>query len=375
MTLKDQNTDKTSDDNLKKFEARLEKRFKEERRFYAEKYNELVVRLSEFYDEFKKSEQDLKAHTEKNEGLKSRKFGLFSFIIGLIGAIFGYGVFFALADEINQNGVSEITTTILHETTTTIPPVDQIRYRITINFASKIWHIENEEKEQVMIIPDILQGIETFNTKASDFFSFKELQNILFARLKNIPLTSEDVKALTDIRLEDKPLFPEDKLKPLIKNRIYFNVTDVESWDVLYIREQADHKTHRIGAIPYDGRCVIYLGQNKLSANKSLWKKIRYTSVGWVNGGFLMPAKNCANSESDHIYSDVTNVSGGDILYLHEEADHKSRKLGAIPYDGRCIPCLGENKYSKDGGLWKKVRYISEGWVNSRFLTSADDCR
>ena len=67
----------------------------------------------------------------------------------------------------------------------------------------------------------------------------------------------------------------------------YYRVRDVESWDVLNMREKPDPGSAIVGTIPHDGRCVRNLGQSA-QYKQSTWVRVEYGSaVGWVNSRFL----------------------------------------------------------------------------------------
>ena len=61
-----------------------------------------------------------------------------------------------------------------------------------------------------------------------------------------------------------------------------FRVKGVSSNDVLWIHDQSAKTGNKIGAIPADGSCILYLGAS------GDWYQISYHGVtGWVNGSFL----------------------------------------------------------------------------------------
>ncbi|MBN1997678.1 ankyrin repeat domain-containing protein [candidate division KSB1 bacterium] len=73
----------------------------------------------------------------------------------------------------------------------------------------------------------------------------------------------------------------------------WYDVIQVESWDVLNIRIRADYRSTKVGTIPYNGKCVKNMHQTQ-TVGKYLWMKIQYNGVtGWVNSHFLTPAQNC----------------------------------------------------------------------------------
>ena len=73
--------------------------------------------------------------------------------------------------------------------------------------------------------------------------------------------------------------------------RTCFSVVNVESWDVLNIRETPYYKSRKVGEIPHDATNVLYMGRKQTFANGSVWVEISYENqTGWVNGRFLKNA-------------------------------------------------------------------------------------
>lgn len=65
-------------------------------------------------------------------------------------------------------------------------------------------------------------------------------------------------------------------------NRYYAAVTKVAANDQLNIRQQATHKSTKVGSIPYNGHCV------KKHSCQGKWCKVTYQGVtGWVNQTYL----------------------------------------------------------------------------------------
>ncbi len=65
-----------------------------------------------------------------------------------------------------------------------------------------------------------------------------------------------------------------------------FRVTNVDEWDVLYVREAPSPKAKIIGALPSDAAEIKLLRQRKDEAPE--WRRIAYRDIkGWVNVSFL----------------------------------------------------------------------------------------
>ncbi len=102
-------------------------------------------------------------------------------------------------------------------------------------------------------------------------------------------------------------LFPFLLVSSLYAEEItYFEVKDVKSYDVLNIREKADHTSKKISGIAHNAQCVVSYGCGKditleamgnmheeeirlfLNQSKENWCYITYQDkVGWVNKKFL----------------------------------------------------------------------------------------
>jgi len=66
---------------------------------------------------------------------------------------------------------------------------------------------------------------------------------------------------------------------------------------------------------------------------------------------------------------DVCSVASDDVLWIHPTANYKSKKIGKIPYNARCL------KNSGCKGGWCKVNYRGVvGWVNGKFLEESNNC-
>jgi len=89
----------------------------------------------------------------------------------------------------------------------------------------------------------------------------------------------------------------------------YLQVHNVKSYDVLNIREKADHTSKKLSGIPHSEKCVISYGCGKdisleamgnmheqeikdfLAQSKEKWCYIKHNkTVGWVNSKFLKPS-------------------------------------------------------------------------------------
>jgi len=85
----------------------------------------------------------------------------------------------------------------------------------------------------------------------------------------------------------------------------YWKVINVESDDVLNIREKSTWKSNKVGEIPFNGKCIQNLGciggltlteftdlseaeKQKIRKKRLRWCKIRYKNIiGWVAGRYL----------------------------------------------------------------------------------------
>ena len=85
----------------------------------------------------------------------------------------------------------------------------------------------------------------------------------------------------------------------------FYQVSGVSADDVLNIRLKNDWRSEKIGAIPYDGRCIRNLGcvggltlqeftemsqaeQEKIKKQRPRWCQIEYQGItGWVAGRYL----------------------------------------------------------------------------------------
>ena len=66
---------------------------------------------------------------------------------------------------------------------------------------------------------------------------------------------------------------------------------------------------------------------------------------------------------------DVRAVASNDVLWMHPTPSYKSKKIGEIPYNTRCLKNLGCK------GRWCKVNYRGTvGWVNGKFLGESGQC-
>jgi len=69
----------------------------------------------------------------------------------------------------------------------------------------------------------------------------------------------------------------------------------------------------------------------------------------------------------DHL--DVRGVASNDVLWMHPTPSYKSKKIGEIPYNSRCLKNVGCE------GRWCKVNYRDTiGWVNGKFLRESGHC-
>lgn len=146
---------------------------------------------------------------------------------------------------------------------------------------------------------------------------------------------------------------------------IFFKVINVVEDDVLYIREFPSPQSRKVGYIPPNQSCVVYLNQLR-EKNSQTWVTITYKGVkGWVN---LYHLRQLPRGKCPKRYYKVINVSDDDVLNMRSTASHNGRKIGQIPPDENCLPQLDQS-YASNSQKWVMVRYKNiKGWVNSYFL-------
>ncbi len=72
-------------------------------------------------------------------------------------------------------------------------------------------------------------------------------------------------------------------------------------------------------------------------------------------------------SGPDHF--NVRGVASDDVLWMHPTANYKSKKIGKIPYNARCVKNLGCKE------RWCEVNYKGTvGWVNGKYLEESGNC-
>jgi len=65
----------------------------------------------------------------------------------------------------------------------------------------------------------------------------------------------------------------------------------------------------------------------------------------------------------------VQGVASNDVLWMHPTPDYRSKRIGKIPYNARCLINFGCE------GRWCKVKYRGIlGWVNGKFLGESGNC-
>ena len=75
-----------------------------------------------------------------------------------------------------------------------------------------------------------------------------------------------------------------------------------------------------------------------------------------------------------HSYFDVARVESDDFLYIRVRPYRKSAEVGKIPHDGKCVKALGQSR-QVGNAVWLRIQYkCYPGWVNSRYLTPANNC-
>ncbi len=193
-----------------------------------------------------------------------------------------------------------------------------------------------------------------------------------------------------------------------------YRVTKVTKNDSLSMRLGPGVKYQKIGIIPFDG-IEIQISGPETKIGETTWTPVKYKGInGWVNPAYLK--KDCPNYHTvvfgetlfylaqkygydikeiakwnnlEATYAlvagqklqlfprnckyRVINVSNDDILWIRSEADEKSQRIGAIPFDGNDIKITGLEKVVKNTH-WIPIKYKEciTGWVNNSFLE--EDC-
>lgn len=71
----------------------------------------------------------------------------------------------------------------------------------------------------------------------------------------------------------------------------YYKVIRVKSNDFLNLREKPSHKSAKVGTIPFNGKCIHYLGKS-VFVGKHYWLFIEFRrQKGWVNSYYLKEDK------------------------------------------------------------------------------------
>jgi serine/threonine protein kinase len=106
-------------------------------------------------------------------------------------------------------------------------------------------------------------------------------------RRKYAELLLEKIKRFEDIQAADTPLAAEAKVSK------YYDVVSVSANDSLNIRSFPGHLSSKTGAIPPNGRCIVYLGKFRIIGT-NVWVQIQYREMrGWVNTKYLIENEHC----------------------------------------------------------------------------------
>ncbi len=133
-----------------------------------------------------------------------------------------------------------------------------------------------------------------------------------------------------------------------------YRVYGVRSSDVLFIRAGPSAGSRKTGSIPPYGR-----GIRKLGPCVGNWCKISYRGMtGWASMRFLV-----REVPANTPYR-VKGIASWDVLYIRARPSVRSRKIGAIPPNGRGIRKLGPCRKN-----WCKISYRGvTGWVSMMYL-------
>jgi len=85
--------------------------------------------------------------------------------------------------------------------------------------------------------------------------------------------------------------------------------------------------------------------------------------VGWQTALF-----------ANESYYKVVDVPNWDVLNIRKYPNHRSKKVGQIPPNERCVLVIGE-EYAGNDALWFQVSYDgTTGWVNSFYMLPFSHC-
>jgi hypothetical protein len=153
----------------------------------------------------------------------------------------------------------------------------------------------------------------------------------------------------------------------------YYQVVNVDTSDVLNIRQSSDYLSKEMGRIPANEKCVAYLNKVRSHQSGYKWFKIHYNGItGWVNSYYLKPTDECEHRSVTQFYEVVRVNSHLNIRELHNRG---SRKVGRIPPKTQCVAYLNESYLSQSKQKWVMINYKgTKGWVNASYLKENKAC-
>jgi len=161
--------------------------------------------------------------------------------------------------------------------------------------------------------------------------------------------------------------------------RRFFDITNVESWDTLNIRNDANPYSHKVGEIPHDGKCLEYHVTRYYKEDP--WFEITYGGIrGWINSEYVKmsfechpkPAQLTARSIPSGYYIVASDDNSGTVK-ITSEAGNGHEQTSTIP-DGSCVLSSGQLMKSA-GQSWLKIHLgVSEGWVPLGDLKRVETC-
>ncbi|MEK8016018.1 MAG: transglycosylase SLT domain-containing protein [Candidatus Parabeggiatoa sp.] len=153
----------------------------------------------------------------------------------------------------------------------------------------------------------------------------------------------------------------------------YYQVVNVNTSDVLNIRQSSDPRSKEMGQIPPNEKCVAYLNKAHRNESGRKWLKIHYKGItGWANSRYLKQSEQCEHRLITQYYQLVQVNSHLNIRELHNRG---SRKVGKIPPKAKCVAYLNESYPNKSNPKWRRINYKGiNGWVNSSYLKDNKAC-
>jgi len=153
----------------------------------------------------------------------------------------------------------------------------------------------------------------------------------------------------------------------------YYQVVNVNTSDVLNIRQSSVPRSKEMGQIPPNEKCVVSLNKARWNQSGRKWLKIHYKGItGWANSRYLKQSEQCEHRLITQYYKLVQVNSHLNIRELHNRG---SRKVGKIPPKAKCVAYLNESYPNKSNPKWRLINYKGiNGWVNSSYLKENKAC-